>query len=254
MRVLTWNIRLAVESSLARIAAVLAGAEPDIVALQEVGCGWVMGPPGDQVARIAALAGLPHHRFFPALWTEPDRGLAGLASRLHPLEQALAAGLDLERVPRYGVALLSRFPLSEVRAAPLPRARDEPRVLGRATLQSPAGPVRVLVTHLSVNAPERAHQLRDIACELEAEARPALLLGDINEPPDAASLAPLRRVARDLGEDAEGNEGWTYPSDLPARRIDYIFAKGNWRTLAPARPLPDAGSDHLPVLAVIEPD
>ena len=127
LRVVTWNIRLGVESSLARIAERLSMMDPDLVALQEVGRHWVMGEPGDQAAVLARGVDLPHHHFFPALWTRPCRDLHGLAGRLWPLGEdgePNRAGLSPdEPLPRYGVAVLSRFPLSALRRVPLPRTR-----------------------------------------------------------------------------------------------------------------------------------
>lgn len=251
LRVVTWNIRLGVESSLDRVAATLADLAPDIVALQEVGCGWVMGAPGDQAAAVAARCGLPHARFVPALWTEPSGDLRGLGQRLWPLEEAVAAGHDPAKVPRYGVALLSRFPVGPVRRTPLPRERDEPRVLGDVTLTSPAGPLRVLFTHLALPAPERLRQAEAIAGALRGGNVPALLLGDLNDAEDAAPLRVLTRLADDPGAGA-GEDGWTYPAEAPRQRIDYILTRGRWRVVAPPRPVPCRASDHRPVLAVLE--
>lgn len=251
LRVVTWNIRLGLESSLARVAAVLGDLEPDVVALQEVGHGWVMGEPGDQAALIAARAGLPHARFVPALWTEPGRELRGLGQRLWPLEDALAAGREPAALPRFGVALLSRLPLAELRRTPLPRESDEPRVLADATLDTPAGPLRVLATHLSVNAPERLWQAEAIAAALRAAGGPALLLGDLNDAEDSAPLRRLGRVARDVGAGA-GPAGLTFRSEAPTQRLDYVLVRGAWTVVAPARPLPETASDHRPVLAVLD--
>lgn len=251
LRVVTWNIRLGVESSLGRIGETLAALGPDIVALQEVGHGWVMGEPVDQAARLAELAGLPHARFVPALWTEPGRELRGLAQRLWPLEDAVAAGHDPDTVPRYGVALLSRFPVRRLERTPLPRERDEPRVLGAARLETPGGPLPVFVTHLSVNAAERLRQADVVAAALRRAPGPALLLGDLNDGEDAPALRLLTRVARDVGAGA-GEAGLTFRSDAPTLRLDYVLVRGDWTVVAPARPLPETASDHRPVLAVLD--
>ncbi len=125
MRVMTYNIRVGVETSMATIAAAVEGYAPDVLALQEVGHHWQMGERMDQAGYIAAALGSHHHVFAGAL-TDPHGG-------------------------RFGVALVSRWPLSQVRNIKLPRASDEQRVC----LVARAGEVWFACTHLSVASVER---------------------------------------------------------------------------------------------------
>ena len=96
--VMTYNIRLGLDSSLEDVADILG--EADIASVQEVGCEWFEGPPGHQAQQLAKLSGLTHFRFASALTvragTDPP--------------EAKPAPTAEER-PGYGVALLSRFPL-----------------------------------------------------------------------------------------------------------------------------------------------
>ncbi|UQN05052.1 endonuclease/exonuclease/phosphatase family protein [Deinococcus sp. QL22] len=78
-----------------------------------------------------------------------------------------------------------------------------------------------------------------------AESGPLLLAGDLNTPPRGRLY---RRLIRAYGPDAHDQAGrgpgWTFPSLY--LRIDHALARG----LQPVRVqvLPDAGSDHLPLL------
>ena len=131
--VMTYNIRLGLDSDLETIAAVLA--EADIVAVQEVGCEWVEGVPGNQAQQLAKLSGLNHFRFASALTVRPGTD---------PPEPIPAP--TPEDRPGYGVALLSRFPLGPWTRHRLPKRKDEQRCILSGTVVTPSGPVTVMVT------------------------------------------------------------------------------------------------------------
>src|SRR6056297_1320435 len=101
----TYNIRLGIQQGLQAVAEVLQKAPGlDIVAVQEVGDSWQMGPSGDSTAHLAQLLGLDHFIHVPALTEESSDG-----SRA-----------------RYGHALLSRWPLQYSTIVALPQYEDEP--------------------------------------------------------------------------------------------------------------------------------
>lgn len=224
MRVATYNIRLGIQEGVAACAAVLErSGTPDLVALQEVGDGWTMGPSGHTAAELAGLLGLPHHLHIPAL-SAPEGG-------------------------RYGTAILSRAPLDTLEVVALPRRRDEPR---RAWVGRVAG-LTVVSTHLSHLDDERTPQgeaLRDLALSLAAEGGRVLVMGDLNDQPPAAQwLADL------LDTFAAAPSPPTFPAHAPTRRIDWLLASpaaGRWETpVTPSDPAAVAASDHLPILAVL---
>ncbi len=248
MKLLTWNIRLCRDSSIAEVAGAIRRVGADLVVLQEVGRDWVMGAPGDQTHDLAQRAGYPHSRFFPALFTDPSAPVP-FAERLYPMAEAPAEAVGL---PRYGIALLSRRPFCETGSIPLPRERDEPRILAWAVLPG----VTVFLTHLSVLPGEREAQAQAVLERITATPGPVLLLGDLNDIQGSAALAILGRALEVRG--IEG--GPSYPAASPRARIDHVLAgpratpedASPWRVVTPATPLVIAGSDHLPVYAVCE--
>ena len=166
LTVMTWNIRLGIESSLKAVGdAVLAAGVPDVLALQEIGVEWNMGEKVDQPRVLAKQIGLPHHLFVGAL-TDKAGG-------------------------RFGIALLCRWSFTSADVTLLPRDTDEQRVLLRARIAvpgpglngtKPASPVSVLNTHLSQKpTKERLKQAAVVGAAAAAAAAegPVLLLGDL---------------------------------------------------------------------------
>lgn len=230
MRLVTYNIRLGVESSLEAIAHAIRdatpGATPDLVALQEVGDHWNMGEHTDQTGAIAAHLGLAHHTFAGAL-TDAQGG-------------------------RYGIALMAPHAIEDIRVTPLPRDTDEQRVALTATLAAPT-PIHVVTTHLSVAEPERITQAHRIGRLAAAAPGPVIVLGDLNDRPDTPTHAAARGALTDCFDHAGAGPAETFSVVDPHRRIDYIFVGGG---LVPAacRVVREAtASDHFPLVAWVAP-
>lgn len=91
---------------------------------------------------------------------------------------------EAAEVPNLGLAILSRYPLGDVRVRPLPRYdlvfHSRSRFALSATADTPWGPVRIVNTHLDtrLNAPDRLAQL-DRAVG-DAGGGPAVVGGDFN--------------------------------------------------------------------------
>jgi endonuclease/exonuclease/phosphatase family metal-dependent hydrolase len=221
VRVLTWNLwwRFGPEERRRpAIAATLAALDPDVVALQEV---W--GEPGG--TNFAA---------------ELAEGLG--------FDSAYAARLELDGV-QFGNAVLSRWPITSSTPTPLPAPpeADEQRLVLRADVDGPRGPLQVFSTHLNWrfdHSAVRQQQVRAIA-EVVAGARPRtyppVLCGDFNAVPDSDEIRMLTGraagpveglVFHDAWEAAgDGGPGHTWSNanpyavlDLePDRRIDYVL-------------------------------
>jgi endonuclease/exonuclease/phosphatase family metal-dependent hydrolase len=221
IRVVTWNLWWRLGNWEARadaIAETLVQLHPDLVCLQEV---WQEGEL-NQASLLAKQLGMSH--VFAR-----DR---------------VEAGID------QGVALLCRWPLSEVesRCLPVPPRVKHPNVALRAVVEGPRGPVLAVTTHLTpypTRSEYRQQQVRALVEFIaERERRPTIciLAGDFNAAPDADEIRLLtgRRappvpgwVFLDAWETAgDGSPGYTVakrnpnaaPLLLPDLRWDYIFA------------------------------
>lgn len=228
LRLMTYNVRVGVESSLAEVAAaVRAAGVPDLLAFQEIGVRWNMGEPVDQPRVLADALGLPHVTFAGAL--VDDQG------------------------GEFGVALASRWPLDAIEVTPLPRDTDEQRVLLRCRVAAPT-PLTAFVTHLSIHAHERLAQAVEVGAAAAAVDGPLVVMGDLNDRP---GTPPIEAARGDLIDcfDARG-EGppETFSVVDPHRRIDYLFVGGGLVPHGPARVVRAArASDHFPLAAAAVP-
>lgn len=225
LRVMTFNIQSGAHG-LEQVAGVIRASVPDVVALQEVDVGSTRAGGADQVAELSRLTGLPY--------------------RAHFRTTQLYGGA-------YGIALLSRFPLEALAQYPLPVPRGaEPRTLAHAVLKVDGREVSVWMTHLirrPFNGNARVRQSARVARLLEADPRPKLLMGDLNDDPDSRPVRLLRRRLTDVVASTGGAAG-TYPLPLflPTLRIDYVLACDAFTPVA-SRVLKVGVSDHYPVVA-----
>lgn len=193
-------------------ARALAGAGPDLIALQEL------------VAPALAVYEKTLARDYPY---RTVRGTVGLWSK-HPLGGARP--LDIR--PR-GIT------------------EEWERGL-RAVAHTPRGEVAVYVAHLPsvrVGVTGLASSWRDESAGLLGDAvaaersRRVVLLGDLNGTVDDRALDPL---TSELNVPERG-VALSFPAAFPMARIDQVMARS--ATVGRIRTLPATGSDHLPVLA-----
>ncbi len=230
LRVATFNLAGG-RFGLSRVIRTLRGLDADLVGLQEV-----LGPPDGrtpgQARRLGQALGM--HAVFRA------HGYGG-----HPAQ---------------GVALLSRWPVSSVRAWAL---SPGPRRVLQARVRVGRGQITVLVAHLravgvAVGARRRRYrrarrrEVRLLHAQLRRLRGPALLLADLNASPDSPALrgfgSPLRDVCQGPGGARRRSPGNTWPSGFPLLRLDYIFASAHLQALR-CRAVPSDASDHRPVVA-----
>ena len=228
MIVATYNIHRCVgadgEAAPQRISEVLEEIGADLVALQEVGADFHPGPAVDQFDFLARATDM--------------RAIAG---------PTLADGRA-----RYGNALLTRLELKRVEQIDLSVSGREPRGAIKAVIETSAGPLRVLATHLGLRAKERWMQSQTLAQHLGDRHNESgvVVLGDLNSV-SGSSLAPLcSRMGRLPGRR-------TYPARSPFLPLDRIWVRpGSW--LGDLRvhrsPLARAASDHLPLVAELRLD
>jgi endonuclease/exonuclease/phosphatase (EEP) superfamily protein YafD len=122
-------------------------------------------------------------------------------------------------------------------------------------VQTPAGPLDVINTHLDASGTGTFRRQELIAALAHMKHRttagaPLLLGGDLNARPDTDDIAALSFVLTDAFATCGTGPGETFPAQAPDRRIDYIFYQRARCTSA--RVLATQASDHRPMLAIIE--
>lgn len=224
LRIMTYNIRQCLgmdgERSPDRILRILRDAGADVVALQEV------SDPAGQAEDHAPLG------FFSR-----QTGMSGVAA------PTLGHGPTA-----YGNVLLSRWPLREAQTVDLSVPGREPRNAIRAVLDTPAGPVRVIATHLGLSIGERRIQMNALATLVAEDVEtPTVLLGDLNEWRWGA--AGIRKMSRLLQVSGLPR---TFPSRWPVFPLDQIWTRhGGCRTCVLRTAEARIASDHLPVMAEV---
>jgi len=227
LRVMTYNIHAAKgvdgQCDLPRIADVIRSYNPDLVALQEVDVGRSRSGSIDQGHELGAILGMTAI-FAPTL--ERDGG-------------------------HYGIATLTRLPVTETRQLTLPLAghrRSQPRCALVTRHTWDGGDLEMINTHLSVLFRERPGQVAAIAAEMAGEA--LVIAGDFNCTPWSPAYKILARGLKSATRFAR-----TWPSPAPIVPIDHIFYRGRLGVVSagawsggPAR----KASDHLPVVAELE--
>jgi endonuclease/exonuclease/phosphatase family metal-dependent hydrolase len=218
VRVGTWNIRAARSAPIEQIAAEIGAMQLDVVALQEVDVrvrrtGFV-----DQPVSLAGALGF-HYAFAASIkWDGGD----------------------------YGLALLSRWPIVEVRRHRIDAAdAGEPRIILETVICAGGRPLRVFNHHADGREAPRMLGLAALRQIVGPSlGRGTLVLGDMNDYPGSPGLQAL---VDDGLVDLGARFGVQTSS---GGRIDYLLAD---TMLAPhfgvARVWPTGRSDHHAVVA-----
>jgi len=221
IRVLTWNVHGCVGRDGVRdpnrVARVLAAAQPDISALQEID------------NRTSAAAQDPFS-YFGELF-----GWTSVSAR------TLAA-----KDGHYGHIVLSRWPIESLGEVDLSVRWSERRKAIVGAIEAPAGRVIVIAVHLGLMPFERRRQFVRLRERIrEIAERPLIVLGDFNDFP--GRRLNERSLSRSL---AATPPLATYPSRLPLLPLDRIWFSPPL-DLVTAATLQDAEhvSDHLPLVA-----
>src|SRR5712691_7494152 len=196
-RVMTYNIHQGFNAgqvpSLDMLVDVISRESPDVLVLQEVVRGWMIDEQHDSLSVLAERLAMPYV-------FAPNIG-------------------DL-----YGNAILSRFPMTDVRRvhfAVQSSARHQPR--GAVGVR--VGDVVIVTTHLddvTDSSAIRQEQVRTVLREWDGE-KVAIVAGDMNAEPSALEMGLFSEAGYgDLAEPA----GPTTTMDDPAKRIDYIWGIG----------------------------
>ncbi|GGI46302.1 hypothetical protein GCM10008018_16440 [Paenibacillus marchantiophytorum] len=198
-----------------RIAALIAGEQADIIALQEVDRYRLRSGFVDQAKELADLLGM---------------------------QMVFAPSLTY-MVGQYGNVILSRFPIKDHSYELLP-GKLETRSLLTATIQVGSESVQVAATHLGLSQADRTAQLARISEILAGSKEPQIVAGDFNmelesflTKMDIMKLTniPLRPTMKATLADGKS--------------IDDLFT--NWPHIGSAWTIPTNYSDHFPVITRI---
>ena len=156
----------------------------------------------------------------------------------------------------YGNAILSKYPILKAERILIedPPVRDEDvyyetRCLLKAELDL-AGGLTVYVCHFGLAKAEAKNAVKALLNQLDRQIRPCVFMGDLNLTPDSEILSPIYERLQDTAA-AFTYPQWSWPSDLPERKIDYIFTSRDIQVLAAEIPAIIA-SDHRPHTALLE--
>jgi len=215
---MTWNIHGAVGRNprfdLARVVELILRHAPDIVALQEI----------------------------------DSRRQSG-GNPFEILQQALGShGVGAKTITtadgEYGQALFSRWPLQSSEVHDISYQEREPRRAIRTEIQTPAGPLRVIATHLGLSLGERKSQTAALLGLMGDVATTTVMLGDFNDWFWAGSVRKV--LARALPGRTRHR---TFPSICPLLHLDRIYCRPRDALLhSYTDPSARAISDHLPVI------
>ncbi|MBI1314100.1 6-bladed beta-propeller [bacterium] len=237
VRVLCYNIHYGQgtdgQYDIARLAEVIRGTKPDLVALQEVDAGVKRSGRVHEAQRLADLT--------------------GMAVRFGPT-QHYEGGL-------FGNAVLSRLPILDVAIHPLPSTESTaarttyPRGAIAVIVKGPQGtPLRIISTHFQHNVPEdrlaEAQAINQLFADDENDI-PTILAGDMNAVPDSE---PIAELLKHWSSTADEPATPTAPSTNPRSRIDYVFYRPASKfRLIESQVIPEAvASDHRPVFAILK--
>jgi endonuclease/exonuclease/phosphatase family metal-dependent hydrolase len=229
VRVATYNVRLAFSAdgrlNVEEVAAALGGARPDVVGLQEVPRGHLASGGVDMLGWLQRSLDLPYAAF-----------------------QAATPGA------LHGNAILSRYPLRDVTRRAFRRSgTDLPRGVLAATVDLGDGArLRFLTAHLPPGGtlPERRRRVATVL-EVWGGEPGTVVAADTNAPPGSTTMrdlaaAGLRPVWRD-----DADPGFTYPSDAPRAKIDWLLASPDL-VASDVEVVLTSASDHLPLVARID--
>ncbi|MFL5322126.1 MAG: endonuclease/exonuclease/phosphatase family protein [Myxococcaceae bacterium] len=223
LRVMTFNIQSG-RKGIDKVAALIREANPDVVALQEVDRFTARAGGKDQLAALSELTGMAYSAFF---------------------KTTSFYGGD------YGIAILSKYPLSDAEQRGLPTELSEPRAVGRALVHGPNGELNVYVTHLS-NLPTRSllrvQQTHTILNWMASDSHARVLMGDFNDGEGSGPVKAVGAVMPEAFAVAGHGPSATFPFPIiPDARLDYVFASAELHA-TDAHVIRKVASDHYPMV------
>ena len=194
IRVLAYNIKHGRgndgQVDLERTAAVIRRLNPDVVTLQEVDNKAERSGKVDEAKRLSDLTGLQH--------------------------QAFGSFFDFQG-GEYGMAIISRYPLSDIENLRLPDGA-EPRTALIATVEAPKR-FQLAGVHFYATEEQRLAQSKKLLENLKDGDLPIVIAGDFNSRPKSSVL----ELFADWTIPDKGDDHLTFSSDEPRSEIDFVL-------------------------------
>ena len=237
IRILNYNIRFGLGMDnvldLRRIADLILETRADLVALQEVDVGVRRSFEFDLMQVFAGYTGM-EPVFYRNIFHDGGE---------------------------YGNGILSRFPVVSRRNHHIVvEGGGEQRGLLQTEIQIGDVKLAFMNTHLDHRPPD-GQRLAGVQQIIETKRAyrglPLIITGDFNDLPGSRMHENMKEYFTDVWEVLGEGDGFTFRSDRPERRIDYVFYSNN--RVTPGGPtvrpvsievLDTQASDHLPILVV----
>lgn len=207
------------------MADAIKRVDADIVGLNEMRSKGERVDYQDQTKELSLLTGMEHFFF--------------------------AKAIDVRGNNPYGNAILSKYPIkkAEVISIPDPATKRfgkpyEPRCILKSIFSNG---LAVFVTHFGLNPDEQKNAVDTLLKVMPFQK--CVLMGDFNLLPDSEILSPLRNRMVDTARLFPAPL-FSFPSDSPKRKIDYIFVSPDI-TIESADIPAIIASDHRPHTATI---
>ena len=220
LNVVTYNIRQGFGGTsrfdLEAVAREIEKRPTDVVALQEVGRGWVISGAADTLAWLSLRLDMPAYY-----------------------------GANVGDL--WGNAVLTRLPVFGVANTHFNSEGRVPRGFQRIGIQTTGAPITVLHTHLEQEDDADTVRASQVVRILEdwGKTPRTILLGDLNSAPDSVAI---RTLANAGFVDVSPDGPLTWPSTAPEERIDYIFVTPDL-SVNDTETGQSLASDHFPVWA-----
>ena len=220
LNVVTYNIRQGFGGTsrfdLEAVAREIEKRPTDVVALQEVGRGWVISGAADTLAWLSLRLDMPAYY-----------------------------GTNVGDL--WGNAVLTRLPVFGVANTHFNSEGRVPRGFQRIGIQTTGAPITVLHTHLEQEDDADTVRAAQVVRILEdwGKTPRTILLGDLNSAPDSVAIRTLMNAGF---VDVSPEGPLTWPATAPEERIDYIFVTPDL-SVNDTETGQSLASDHFPVWA-----
>ncbi|HEY0669015.1 MAG TPA: endonuclease/exonuclease/phosphatase family protein [Sphingobacteriaceae bacterium] len=212
------------------IATAIKNQNPDLVALQEIDVNTKRSGRYNQAEELANKLNM---KFFFAKAIDHEGG-------------------------DYGVAILSKYPLSDSQIYRLPTdaaTKGEPRVLATVKVTLPGGKdIRFGSTHFDAQKPStnRELQIKEINRIAVNEKLPFIIAGDFNATPESSIIRQFDEKFTRTCKSCDP----TIPVINPKKAIDFIgFLPASGFKILSHKVIPERyASDHLPIIAELQYD